>query len=187
MGEEGLELLARPVSFQASTQPDELLERFADRQMMGEMQKVFFSDEPNSLGHSYARLLHGPGGRHDLTDVIELLQKEPSTKRALVTFLSVPNGKIPCVTAVQFLVREQALQLIYFARGQDAFGKFYADALCLIRLAEKVAQSLGLGLGSVRGLIGSSHIYHRDMPKIRETLDAAHKSLTARRTEGVLA
>src|SRR5581483_2594120 len=147
MGDEGLELLAHTVTFQLSNEPDPLLAQFGDRRMMDEMQKVFFSDAPNSLGHSYAKLIHGPGGRSDLQDIIALLEKEPATKRALVTFTAQPNGKVPCVTAVQFLIREGALQLIYFARGQDAFRKFYADALCLVTLAKKVAAARQLPLG----------------------------------------
>ena len=134
MGEEGLELLGRTVHLAAATEPDDVLERFADRQMVQEMQKVFFSEGPNTLGHSYAKLICGPGGRHDLQDVIDLLKKEPATKRALITFASQPGGKVPCITALQFLIRDDALQLMYFARGQDVFRKFYADALCLGRI-----------------------------------------------------
>jgi thymidylate synthase len=155
--------------------------------MMAEMQKVFFSEGANSLGHSYATLMCGPGGRHDLQDVLELLGKEPATKRALVSFTPQPNGKIPCVTAVQFLIREGALNLIYFARGQDAFKKFYADALCLSTMGRKVAGPLGLPLGVARGFIGSAHVYHRDLPAIRQTLAETQRWLETKQAGGVLA
>lgn len=173
MGAEGLELLGVNISFHISSGPDAILDRFADQRMIAEMTKVFFSTDSNSLGHSYARLLSGPGGRHDLQDVISLLQSEPATKRALVTFLSQPQGKVPCISAVQFLIRDGVLQLMYFARGQDAFRKFYADGLCLITMAETVAKALRVRNGSVRGFIGSGHVYHHDMPAIREVLSAA--------------
>lgn len=170
MGEEGLELLATTVVFQASSQSDEVLEAFGDRQMIAEMQKVFFCESANSLGHSYAKLICGPGGRHDLQDVISLLKAEPPSKRALVNFSNQGGMKVPCINAVQFLVRDGALQVMYFARGQDVFRKFYADALCLGGMAERVAGGLELPTGVVRGFIGSSHVYQRDMPAIRETL-----------------
>jgi thymidylate synthase len=173
MGTEGLELLGANVSFLLTAQTDEILQGFANPHMIAEMKKVFFSDAPNSLGHSYTRLISGPGGRHDLQDVIELLQAEPLTKRALVNFSSQPGGKIPCISAVQFIIRDGALQIMYFARGQDAFKKFYADGLCLIAMAERVATELGKPLGVARGFIGSSHVYHSDMAAIRETLDGA--------------
>lgn len=181
MAEEGLELLGHSLSFQAATGPDEILERFADQRMVAEMKKVFFSDSPNALGHSYAKLICGPDGRHDLQDVIELLSRQPQTKRALVSFSNQPGGKTPCLNAVQFLVRQNAVQLMYFARGQDAFKKFYADALCLSTMAEKVASALHLPPGTVTGFIGSSHIYHADRPAILKALSAA-KPLLARDT-----
>jgi len=178
MGREGLELLGANVSFLLATELDEILEKLGDRHMIAEMQKVFFSDTPNSLGHSYASLISGPGGRRDLQDIISLLQAEPSTKRALLSFLSQPGGKVPCISAVQFLVRDNAVHIIYFARGQDVFKKFYADGLCLIAMAHRVATALGRPLGIARGFIGSSHVYHEDMPAIRRTI-ALSKSLKA--------
>jgi thymidylate synthase len=179
MGSEGLELLGANVSFLLAPEPDEILEKLADRRMIAEMQKVFFSDSPNSLGHSYANLISGPGGRSDLQDVISLLQAESQTKRALVSLLSQPGGKVPCISAVQFLVRDRAVQIMYFARGQDVFKKFYADGLCLTAMAQKVAIALGTPLGIARGFIGSSHVYHEDMPAIRRTI-ALSKPLKAK-------
>jgi thymidylate synthase len=186
MGEEGLELLGRTFQFLAAIEPDDVLERFADREMMQEMQKVFFSEGPNALGHSYAKVICGPGGRHDLQDVIDLLKREPATKRALITFAAQPGGKVPCITAMQFLVRDGAVQLLYFARGQDVFRKFYADALCLGRIGDRVATALALPLGLVRGFIGSSHIYHHDMDRIHQTIAAVQQYTAAQLAEGPL-
>lgn len=185
MGEEGLEVLGISVGFHLAASPDEILDRFADQQMIQEMNKVFFREDPNSLGHSYAKLIRGPQGRHDLRDIIELLQREPLTKRGVLTLSGQPGGKVPCVTAVQFLVRNSTVQTIYFARGQDAFKKFYADALCLAGMAEKVAEALRLCAGPVNGFIGSAHIYHQDMSAIQRTLLAAKGYLAQVRHQGV--
>ncbi len=187
MGDEGLELLGTKVAFPARTEADEILNRFADQRMIAEMKKVFFAEQPNSIGHSYAKLIRGPEGRHDFQDVIALLDKEPWTKRALVTLSCQPSSKVPCINAVQFLVRDAAVQTMYFARGQDAFRKFYADAICIATMSEKVATGLRLPSGRVEGFIGSSHIYHRDMPAIRETLASAKDGVAANPKEGALA
>jgi thymidylate synthase len=163
---EGPELLGVQVSFPASDQTDPLLTKYGDRKLMTEMEKVFFSDAPNSLGHSYARLMSGPAGRQDLQDIVELLRKKPSSKRALVAICGPGDGNVPCVNAVQFLCRQGQLQVIYFARGQDAYRKFYADGLCVAKMAQRVAGALGLSAGTVQGFIGSSHLYHHDRPAI---------------------
>jgi hypothetical protein len=161
------ELLGVQVSFPAAEQTDAVVTQFGDRSLMAEMEKVFFSEGPNSLGHSYARLMSGPAGRRDLQDVIDLLRAKPSSKRAVVTVCGPGNNKVPCVNLMQFLIRKGLLRTIYFARGQDAFRKFYADALCVAKMARRVASALDLPAGTVEGFIGSSHVYHRD----REAID----------------
>jgi thymidylate synthase-like protein len=177
MGNEGYECLGVEVGFPAETGNDEILGRFADAQMVADMQKVFFGEDPNPLGHSYASLIRGPAGRSDLADVIELLGEEAWSKRAVVTLCGEGNGNVPCINVIQFLVRNGVVQTFYFARGQDAFRKLYADGLCIASMARTVARGLRLPAGTVTGFIGSCHIYHRDVPAIREMLEAAKDDL----------
>ena len=172
LGDEGCEVLGVTVSFPAACEKDSILETFGDAQMMAEMAKVFFSEGSNALGHSYAHLVRGPGGRHDFEDVISLLREQPTTKRAMVTVCGEANFKVPCINTIQFLVRDGAVQTMYFARGQDVFKKFYADGVCLGRIAQIVAEKLALPTGWVTGFIGSSHVYHEDMPAIKQLLIA---------------
>src|ERR1039458_10299217 len=164
------ELLGVQVSFPAADQPDAVVAQFGDSRLMAEMEKVFFSEAPNSLGHSYAKLVSGPACRRDLQDVVDLLRAKPSTKRAVVTLCGPGNNKVPCVNLMQFLIRKGLLRTIYFARGQDAFRKFYADALCVAKMARRVANALDLPAGSVEGFVGSSHVYHRDREAIERFL-----------------
>jgi thymidylate synthase len=163
---EGPELIGVQVSFPASDQTDPLVTQCGDNQLVAEMEKVFFSDAPNSLGHSYSRLMSGPAGRRDLQDIVDLLRARPASKRAVVTICGPGDGNVPCVNAVQFLCRRERLQIVYFARGQDAFRKFYADGLCVAKMARRVASALNLPVGTVEGFIGSSHLYNRDRPAI---------------------
>jgi len=174
---EGLELLGIEVRFSVSEHRDPCIEQFGDPRMIAEMKRVFFEQTGNSLGHSYSRLMQGPGGRNDLGDIIGLLREDPASKRAVVTLCGKPNSKVPCINVIQFLVREQKLQTIYFARGQDAYKKFCADGLCLAAMAQKVAAGLEIPAGTVRGFIGSSHVYSEDMPAIERTLERAREYL----------
>jgi radical SAM superfamily enzyme YgiQ (UPF0313 family) len=153
VNDEYRELLAVQVAFPAATARDTVIEQLGDSDMIAEIEKVFFSQSGNSLGHNYAGLMSGPGGRHDLEDVISLLRAEPFTKRAVVTLSGQGNGKVPCINVVQFLIRDEVVHTLYFARGQDAFQKFYADGLCLAKMAWRVADGLGLPAGTVEGFI----------------------------------
>jgi thymidylate synthase len=182
---ESLELLEVQVAFPAAVEGDELIGQFGDCRMIAEMEKVFFGDGANAMGHSYASLMRGPGGRHDLQDVISLLRAEPASKRAVVTLCGLGDGRVPCVNVIEFLVRGGALRTIYFARGQDAFKKFYADALCLAKMARRVAAGLGLPAGTVVGFISSSHVYHQDRPAIDDFLARGNRFLLNGDTKGV--
>jgi len=180
MAEEGSECLGAKVCFSAVIQSDAVLELFGDQQMIRDMQKVFFADGPNALGHSYAHLMRGPGGGNDFQDIIALLRNEPWSKRAVLTLCGQANGKVPCLNVIQFLVRDRAVQVVYFARGQDIFRKFYADGLCVASMARTVADGLNLAPGKVTGFIGSSHIYHADLPAIRKVLKRGRNFLTGK-------
>ncbi len=74
------------------------------------------------------------------------------------------------------------LSTVYFARGQDAFRKFYADALCIGDMSRKVAAGVGVATGTITGFIGSCHFYHEDRRAIDRLLQQAKPS--ARRTGG---
>jgi thymidylate synthase len=182
---ETLEILEVRVAFPACAGGDELIRQLGDSRMMTEMEKVFFSNGANSLGHSYSDLMKGPGGRNDLEDVMALLRASPSSKRAVVTLCGPGGGKVPCINVIQFLVRGGALRAIYFARGQDAFKKFYADALCVVKMAQRVAEGLGMAADSISGFIGSSHIYNEDRPAIDEFLERGNRLWRKGNLEGV--
>jgi thymidylate synthase len=181
---ESIELLGVPVVFPAEVEGDELIRQFGDSRMIREMNNVFFADGVNALGHSYANLMRGPDGRQDFEDVISLLRAEPASKRAVLTLCGPGGGKVPCVNAVQFLVRAGTLHTVYFARAQDAFKKFYADALCLAKMARRVAGALRLPSGTVSGFIGSSHVYHEDRPAIDDFLARGNRLLLNGKLKG---
>jgi hypothetical protein len=170
LGDEATELLNVQAAFPADNEPDILLARFGNTQLIADMQKVFFTNEPNALGHSYAALMKGPGGRGDLEDVIGLLRKERLSKRAVLTLCGVGDGKVPCINVIQFLVRAERVETTYFARGQDVYNKFYADGLCVALMSRRVAGSLGLPAGNVTGFISSLHLYTCDIPAVRQVL-----------------
>lgn len=137
-----------------------------------DMRKVFFTSEPNRFGHSYRRCWRGPFGRDDLTDIINLLKDQPSTKRALLLFVDQTGKKVPCINAIHFLIRHGCLDLMYFARGQDAYLKFCADAICIRDFGTIVSEALGITIGTITGTISSAHIYKTDLPQVKYILNS---------------
>jgi hypothetical protein len=173
VAEEAYEVRNLAVAFaEADWANDLLLAEFASPQAAEEMYKVFFSREPNGFGHSYVDRFRGPRGRTDFSDVIELLIAEPHSKRAVLTLVGNGDGRVPCINAIHFLVRNGALEATYFARGQDMFCKFHIDALCIYEIARRVAEGISCGVGEIYGLISSAHIYVRDLAEVKRILAA---------------
>jgi thymidylate synthase len=172
IGHEIRELRGLGVGFARADFPaDPLLARFVPRHSVEEMRKVFFSGEPNQFGHSYADRLRGPRGRRDLSDVTELLQRDPLSKRALVTLEAPGDGSMPCINAIHFLRRGAGLEVLYFSRGQDLYRKFCPDALCIYEMAGQVAAGLGVAVNRVGGVISSAHIYTTDLDEVRAIVE----------------
>ncbi len=171
IGDETQETLLLVASFeQCDPWSDPLLRRYGSWQKIEEMRKVFFTGEENLFGHSYRDWLRGPRGAHDLSDIVDLLARDPWSKRAVVSLAGAGDGRVPCINAIHFLCREAGLEVTYFARGQDMFNKFYADAVCIHEMAQRVAYSLDISIRRVTGIISSAHFYLRDTEAVRRVL-----------------
>jgi thymidylate synthase len=152
--------------------PDLILDRWANKFYIDEMKKVFNSTETNHFGHSYYKCMSGPSSGDPIEAVITKLTSKISSRQAVITLSGNGNGKIPCVNVIQFLVRDDLLVVTYFARSQDIFNKFYADALCVFDFAQKVSKRMLIPQISIRGSIGSAHIYQKDILQASTVLES---------------
>ncbi len=172
LAEEGLEILDVNIKFNHDFDTkDTILEKYADENMIRNMQKVFFSNEKNDLGHSYFDNICSPYRNDYFTDIVKVLEEKRNSKRATLTLNSSGSGKVPCINVINFLIRDEKLNVYYFSRGQDAYKKFYADALVIATMQSNIAKRLFVEVGEITGHITSSHIYHTDMENINNFLN----------------
>ena len=166
-----LEVSNKTVSFSPiEVNNDLILNKYANKKHITEMEKVFFSDEKNNFGHSYRKTWRGPSGENDLSDIIDMLKRKVTTKRAILTFES--NAlKTPCINILHFISRDNKLTVSYFSRGQDVFNKFYADAYCIQKFGKIIADAIHAELINISGFISSAHIYIADMEKSKTIIN----------------
>jgi thymidylate synthase len=170
---EGKELLNVALQFKHTQgELDWILEEYADQEMIDNMGFVFFGRGEDKLGHSYKDLMVGPLGRNDFSDVVELLRTKQECKRATMTFKPKGTGKVPCINVVNFLIRNDAVEVNYFARGQDAYKKFFADAVAIAEMQNLVSEQLGVSNGTITGFIASAHNYYADSEKYNTLIKA---------------
>ena len=172
LADEGIEILDVNIKFKHDfNSEDSILKKYADKKMIENMQKVFFSNEENDLGHSYFENMRSPYGNDYTTDIVRVLEEKRNSKRATLTLNGSGNGKIPCINVINFLIRDEKLNIYYFSRGQDAYKKFYADALVIATMQLNIAKKLFVDIGEITGYITSSHIYNTDMIDINRFLN----------------
>jgi len=172
LADEGLEILDVNIKFKHDfDKEDIILKKYADKKMIDNMQKVFFSNEENDLGHSYFDNMCSPYRNDYTTDIVRVLKEKRNSKRATLTLNSSGSGKVPCINVINFLIRDEKLNIYYFSRGQDAYKKFYADALVIATMQSNIAEKLSVNIGEITGYITSSHIYDADMIDINRFLN----------------
>lgn len=130
------------------------------------------SDDGITSNSAYGYLLQYKWNFNQIDKIVELLQKDPQSRRAVLN-LNVPNKKVietkdePCTIAIQYLIRDGKLHCTVMMRSNDIwFGTPY-DWAFFIELQKVVADRLGLSYGTYTHFATSLHLYDRDYDKIK--------------------
>ena len=145
---------------------DSLIARLGDPQWLAWMHENFFveKDVPE-LGDakSYAvRLFNYAGsGRDQIAWVVERLRDDPECRSATITTFQplTDTSYVPCVSMLDFWLRDGALELVVYAHSLDFGKKAYGNLIELARLQDHVAGELGIASGALVVHAKSAHVY----------------------------
>ena len=129
----------------------------------------------------YGPRLFSQRGNDQIANVIAALRDKPTTRRAVVQVFAAEDvaarhKEVPCTTTLQFLVRDDALQMITTMRSNDAYLGLPHDVFCFTMLQEIVARSLNLDVGVYRHFVGSLHVYAKHFSAIESYLSEAFQA-----------
>ncbi|MGB4497103.1 MAG: thymidylate synthase, partial [Methylococcaceae bacterium] len=95
---------------------------------------------------------------------VNRLNLKHETKSATFGLLTPGNQSpnLPCLTTVDVKIRNERLELQFFFRSQNIFGRQYANLLALAKLQDDLARRCSVTVGSMKGYIASAHIYDFD-------------------------
>lgn len=118
-----------------------------------------FSDDGVTLGGAY-----GPRLALWLPYVLDSLRRDGDSRQAMAVVWQPhrdarPSKDKPCTVDAQFLVRDGALHSVWHMRSNDLWLGLPYDAYSFSRFAACVAGELGVPLGNVSVVAGSSHLY----------------------------
>jgi thymidylate synthase len=105
--------------------------------------------------------------------LIEELKKNPETRQGVLTMYDYHldqdsrggKNRVPCSLMYQFMIRENALDCIYFMRSCDYLLHFPHDVYITALLQNHIATELELEAGYFTHFMSSLHAYEKDIRK----------------------
>ena len=134
------------------------------------------SDDGMTNNSAYGYLMKYKFGFDQIEKIIELLSKDPMSRRAVIN-LNTPNERVietkdePCTIALQFLIRDGKLHCTGMMRSNDIWFGFPYDVAFFTELQKYIADRLKVGYGSYTHFVTSLHLYERNYGDIKEILD----------------
>jgi thymidylate synthase len=123
---------------------------------------------------SYASRLfdYGEVGRDQVEWVITRLKGDPSSRSATITTFEplLDTSYIPCVSLLDFWIRDGALEQVVYAHSIDFGAKGYGNLVELAWLQEHVAAELSLPVGRLDFIIKSAHVYETEFDYMKRVL-----------------
>jgi thymidylate synthase len=168
-----LALLTRTVAKPDSR--DELIAELGDPEWLEWMHRNFFStDVVAELGDadSYATRLfdYAGSGLDQIARVVERLRADPECRSATITTFQplTDTSYIPCVSLLDFWLRDGALDLVVYAHSLDFGKKAYGNLVELAHLQEHVAAGVGAAVGQLVVHAKSAHVYEPEWVAMAE-------------------
>ena len=124
------------------------------------------SDDGQTLNSAYGHRIQNMFGFDQWEYVKNLLIADPYSRQAVIHIKDAsdaPTKDTPCTVALQFLIRDGALYMMVYMRSNDIWLGFPFDVFCFTSLQVKMAMELGLDLGDYTHVVGSLHLYERDV------------------------
>jgi thymidylate synthase len=138
-------------------------------------------EENGRIFGGYGPRLFDWHGINQVKNVIALLSRKEDTRQAVIQLFDAADvigdhKDVPCTCSLQFLARNNRLDLIAYMRSNDAYLGLPHDVFCFTMLQEIVARSLSVQLGTYKHAVGSFHLYDGDTEEVRRLLNEGYQS-----------
>lgn len=126
------------------------------------------SDDGKTNNSAYGWRIFSKFGFDQWEYIKELIKKDPNTRQAVIHIKdasNTPTKDTPCTVYLQFLLRDNKLNLSVHMRSNDIWMGVPYDMFSFCFLQVKMAMELGVEVGQYSHYAGSLHLYKRDYEK----------------------
>lgn len=134
------------------------------------------SDDGITNNSAYGYLMKHAFGFDQIEKIIELLKKDPFSRRAVIN-LNTPNEHViethdePCTICLQFLIRDGRLNCTTIMRSNDIWFGFPYDVAFFTQLQMYIADRLCVKYGTYTHFVVSMHLYDKNLEEVKKILD----------------
>lgn len=153
-----------------------------DVEFIGKFAKLWtrISDDGVTNNSAYGAIMFHRYGFDQVAKVIELLKKDPESRRAVINF-NVPNEHVietkdeVCTVMLQFMIRDDMLHCTAVMRSNDIWYGLPYDVAFFCSLQQYIANRVGVPVGYYTHFTSSLHVYENfvseleKLPSCRET------------------
>ena len=138
--------------------------------------RVYSSLGDPETGRNYYKLIYKNGGVNQVRKVIQKLKKDTFTRSATIVLVDAKKENLPCVSEINFSIRNEQLHMTVLFKSSDLGKKFIPDMIELSKIHKEISSELKIGRGDITAQILCAQLYLSDKRKVEKLLDDAHAS-----------
>lgn len=173
-----LEVVPLSIEIMHPTLQDKIIDAYGDTMYLEFLSKNFSDLSPvKNWGYSYAQRLYSHKNSNQIEQVINKLNINPSSKSATISLLNSEEDytHTPCLTTLDFKIRNETLIINALFRSQDIVKKMYGDALEILKIGNYIVEKVPAKKTCLFHTICSAHIYLDDLDQVRSIIRKVEK------------
>lgn len=128
---------------------------------------ALYSDDGRTLYGAFGKRILDFSKVNQIRKILKLFKQDLATRRALLVIADPrkdfkDSKNIPCASLIQFLIRNNKVNMISYWRSEDIMYGVPYDVFFLSLFQEVLASLLFLDLGTYVHIVGSLHLYFND-------------------------
>lgn len=116
------------------------------------------------IGNTPSNIHYKAGETNQIKYIIDKLKSQRTSRRAIAVTWIPPIDEdrvdVPCLQLVQFLIRNNKLEMFVVFRSEDMLSGFGQNVYGLTALQKYIADELGIQVGAYHHYVISAHLYH---------------------------